>query len=53
MNASDIIFYTTPQGEVRIEVYFEDEIFWLSKVFVFATPQPFRQSSDLAHQQMR
>lgn len=27
MNASDIIFYTTPQGEVRIEVYFEDETF--------------------------
>ena len=31
MNASDIIFYTTPQGEVRIEVYFEDETFWLSQ----------------------
>lgn len=31
MNASDIIFYTTPQGEVRIEVYFEDETFWLTQ----------------------
>ena len=31
MNASDIIFYTTPQGEVRIEVYFEEETFWLSQ----------------------
>jgi len=31
MNASDIIFYTTPQGEVRIEVFFEDETFWLSQ----------------------
>lgn len=31
MNTSDIIFYTTPQGEVRIEVYFEDETFWLSQ----------------------
>lgn len=31
MNASGIIFYTTPQGEVRIEVYFEDETFWLSQ----------------------
>ncbi len=30
MNASDIIFYTTPQGEVRIEVFFEDETFWLT-----------------------
>lgn len=26
---SDIIFYTTPQGEVRIEVYVEDKTFWL------------------------
>ncbi len=31
MNASDIIFYTTPQGEVRIEVFFEGETFWLSQ----------------------
>lgn len=31
MNASDIIFYSTPQGEVRIEVFFEDETFWLSQ----------------------
>lgn len=31
MNASDIIFYTTPQGEVRIEVFFEDETFWLTQ----------------------
>ena len=31
MNASDIIFYTTPQGEVRIEVYFEDETYWLTQ----------------------
>ena len=31
MNASDIIFYSTPQGEVRVEVFFEDETFWLSQ----------------------
>lgn len=31
MNASDIIFYTTPQGEVRIEVYFEEGTFWLTQ----------------------
>ncbi|HRN38256.1 MAG TPA: cell filamentation protein Fic, partial [Flavobacteriales bacterium] len=31
MSTSDIIFYTTPQGEVRIEVYFEDETFWLTQ----------------------
>lgn len=26
MNESDIILYTTPVGQVRVEVYFEDEI---------------------------
>ena len=31
MNASDIIFYTTPQGEVRVEVFFEEETFWLTQ----------------------
>lgn len=30
-NSSDIIFYTTPQGEVKIEVRFEDETFWLTQ----------------------
>ncbi len=28
---SDIILYTDPQGHVRVEVYFEDETFWLSQ----------------------
>lgn len=27
----DIIFYTTPQGNVNIEVFFEDETFWLTQ----------------------
>jgi hypothetical protein len=27
----DIIFYTTPQGNVSIEVFFEDETFWLTQ----------------------
>jgi hypothetical protein len=31
MNASDIIFYTDPQGHVRVEVYLEEETFWLSQ----------------------
>jgi hypothetical protein len=31
MNASDIIFYTDAKGHVRIEVYYEDETFWLSQ----------------------
>lgn len=30
-NNSDIIFYTTPRGEVKIEVRFEDETFWLTQ----------------------
>jgi hypothetical protein len=31
MNSPDIIFYTTPQGDVRVEVFFEDETFWLTQ----------------------
>jgi hypothetical protein len=27
----DIIFYTTPQGSINIEVFFEDETFWLTQ----------------------
>lgn len=27
----EIIFYTTPQGDTRIEVFFQDETFWLSQ----------------------
>ena len=27
----DIIFYTTPQGNVNIEVFFEDKTFWLTQ----------------------
>ena len=27
----DIIFYTTPDGAVHIEVFFQDETFWLSQ----------------------
>ncbi len=30
-NASDIIFYTTPQGNISIEVFFEGETFWLTQ----------------------
>ena len=28
---SQLIFYTTPQGQVMVEVVFEDETFWLSQ----------------------
>lgn len=28
---SDIIFYSTPEGDVRVEVLYEDETFWLSQ----------------------
>lgn len=31
MNESDIILYTTASGDVRIEVYFEGETFWLTQ----------------------
>ena len=31
MNESDIIFYTDPSGHVRVEVYYEEETFWLSQ----------------------
>lgn len=30
-SSSDIILYTDPKGHVRVEVYFEDETFWLSQ----------------------
>jgi hypothetical protein len=28
MNSNEIILYTTPQGEVLVEVFFEQETFW-------------------------
>jgi hypothetical protein len=28
---NDIIFYNTPSGDVKIEVIFNDETFWLSQ----------------------
>ena len=31
MNTSNIIFYSTPQGEVHIEVFKEEETFWLTQ----------------------
>lgn len=31
MKASDIILYTDLEGDVRVEVYFEDETFWLTQ----------------------
>ncbi len=30
-NQTNIIFYTTPQNEIKIEVYFEEETFWMSQ----------------------
>ncbi len=27
----DVIFYTTPDGAVHIEVFFQNETFWLSQ----------------------
>ena len=31
MNSSEIILYTDPKGHVHVEVYFEDDTFWLSQ----------------------
>ncbi|HET56150.1 MAG TPA: hypothetical protein ENN33_13175 [Ignavibacteria bacterium] len=28
---SDIILYSTSEGEIKVEVYYEDETFWLSQ----------------------
>ena len=28
---NQLIFYTTPQGKVKVEVIFENETFWLSQ----------------------
>ena len=30
---SDIIIYTTPEGDVKIDVFFQDETVWLTQVF--------------------
>lgn len=29
--SNDIIFYSSPKGDVRVEVFFQDETFWLSQ----------------------
>ena len=29
--SSDIIFYSSPKGDVRVEVFFQEETFWLSQ----------------------
>ena len=31
MNNSEIILYTTPQGEIKIEVFLQDETVWLTQ----------------------
>lgn len=31
MKQSEIIFYSTPQGNIKVEIFFEDETFWLSQ----------------------
>lgn len=31
MESNQIIFYSTPKGNVKVEVVFEDETFWLSQ----------------------
>ena len=31
MKSNQIIFYSTPQGNIKVEVIFEEETFWLSQ----------------------
>ena len=31
MKSNQIIFYSTPQGNIKVEVVFEKETFWLSQ----------------------
>ena len=31
MQESQIILYTTPKGDVKVEIRFEDETFWLTQ----------------------
>ena len=30
MSSTDIIFHTTPQGDVRVQIFVEQEAFWLT-----------------------
>ena len=29
--SNDIIFYSSPDGDVRVEVFFQEETFWLNQ----------------------
>ena len=29
--SNDIIFYSSPEGDVRVEVFFQEETFWLNQ----------------------
>ena len=31
MQNDQLIFYTTPQGKIKIEVFYEGETFWLTQ----------------------
>jgi len=31
MKNNQIIFYSTPQGNIKVEVVFEEETFWLTQ----------------------
>lgn len=31
MKESEIILYSTPQSNIKVEIFFEDETFWLSQ----------------------
>jgi len=29
--SSDIVFYSSPEGNIKVEVFFQDETFWLNQ----------------------
>ena len=31
MKSSEVILYTDPEGQIHVQVYYEDETFWLSQ----------------------
>lgn len=53
---NDIIFYNTPKGDVKIEIIFKEETFWLAQkriaelfgVEVPASAQTIREARDIA-----
>jgi hypothetical protein len=51
MESNQLIFYSTPQGKVKVEVFYEGETFWLTQkamaaLFAVAVPAINKQTSE-------